>query len=85
MVGKSSTKKEAQLLVNQIKSNKLGTKGIILFSQDGSAGSGRRYTAKVIAGEARVPYVEMNAVDFGTKDVDLLDRKSTRLNSSHSN
>lgn len=71
MVGKSSTKKEAQLLVNQIKSNKLGTKGIILFSQDGSAGSGRRYTAKVIAGEARVPYVEMNAVDFGTKDVDL--------------
>lgn len=71
MVGKAATKKEAALLINQIKSRKLGTKGVILYSQDGSAGSGRRYTAKVIAGEARVPYIEMNAVDFGTKDVDL--------------
>lgn len=71
MVGKTSTQKEAELLVKQIKSNKLGTKGIILYSQDGSAGSGRRHTAKAIAGEAGVPYIEMNAVDFGTKDVDL--------------
>ncbi len=71
MVGKSSTKKEAALLTDQIKSNKLGTKGVILYSQDGSPGSGRKYTAKAIAGEARVPYIEMNAVDFGTKDVDI--------------
>lgn len=71
MVGKASTQKEVALLVKQIKTNKLGTKGIILYSQDGSAGSGRRHTAKAIAGEAGIPYIEMNAVDFGTKDVDL--------------
>ncbi len=71
MVGKSTTKKEASLLVKQIRANKMGTKGIILYSQDGSPGSGRKYTAKAIAGDAKVPYVEINAVDFGTKDVEL--------------
>ena len=71
MIGKSSTKKEAALLVKQIKSNKMGTKGIILYSQDGSPGSGRKYTAKAIAGDAKVPYIEINTVDFGTKDVEV--------------
>lgn len=71
IVGKESTKKEAMALVKQIKSNKMGTKGIIIYSQDGYAGGGRRFTAKAIAGEAKVPYIEINAMDFGTKDVDL--------------
>lgn len=70
-VGKTATQKEAMIIAKQIKSNKMGTKGIIVYSEDGSPGSGRRFTAKAIAGEARVPYVEMNAMDFGTKEVDL--------------
>ncbi len=69
--GKTSTKKEAEFLVKQIKSKKLGTKGIIIYSQDGTPGGGRKYTAKAIAGDAKVPYVEVNTMDFGTKDVDL--------------
>ena len=71
IVGKASTKKEAMSLVRQIKSNVMGTKGALIYSQDGTPGSGRRFTAKAIAGEAGVPYVEMNTMDFGTKDVDL--------------
>lgn len=71
IIGKSSTKKEAATIVKQIKSNKMGTKGVVIYSQDGSPGSGRRYTAKAIAGEARVPYIEMNTMDFGTKEVNL--------------
>ena len=71
LIGKNSTKKEAASIVKQIRSNKMGTKGIIIYSQDGSPGSGRRYTAKAIAGEARVPYIEINTMDFGTKEVDL--------------
>ena len=71
LVGKDSTKKEAAAIVKQIKSNKMGTKGLIIYSQDGFPGGGRKFTAKAIAGEAGVPYIEMNAVDFGTKDVDV--------------
>ena len=69
--GKTSTKKEAEFLVKQIKSKKLGTRGIIIYSQDGMPGGGRKYTAKAIAGDAKVPYIEVNTMDFGTKDVDL--------------
>lgn len=71
IVGKESTKKEAASIVKQIKANKMGTKGLIIYSQDGSPGSGRRFTAKAIAGEAKVPYIEINTMDFGTKDVDI--------------
>ena len=71
IIGKESTKKEAQNIVNQIITNTLGTKGVIIFSQDGYPGGGRRFTAKAIAGEAKVPYIEINSMDFGTKDVDL--------------
>ena len=71
LIGKESTKQEASAIVKQIKSGKLGTKGIIIFSQDGSPGSGRRYTAKAIAGEANIPYIEVNTMDFGTKEVEL--------------
>lgn len=72
MVGKDSTKKEALSLVKQIKSNKMGTKGVIIYSQDGSAGGGRRFTAQAIAGDAKVPYIEMNTMDFGTKEVGIM-------------
>lgn len=76
ILGKESTKKEAIALVKQINSNTLGTKGIIIYSQDGFAGAGRRFTAQAIAGEAKVPYIEINAMDFGTKDVDLFGNES---------
>lgn len=71
ILGKPATKKEAESIVKQIKKGHLGTKGAIIYSQDGSVGSGRRVTAKAIAGETKSPYVEINALDFGTKDVDL--------------
>lgn len=71
MTGKSSTRKEAEQIVKQIKSKKMGTKGIIIYSQDGSPGSGRKFTAQAIAGDAKVPYIEINTVDFGTKDVEI--------------
>ncbi len=71
MVGTPSTKKEAQSIVDRIKDKSIGTKGFVIYSQDGSVGAGRKYTAQAIAGEAKIPYIEINAVDFGTKDVDL--------------
>lgn len=71
MVGSPSTKKEAKSIVDRIKDKTIGTKGFIIYSQDGSVGAGRKYTAQAIAGEAKAPYIEINAVDFGTKDVDL--------------
>ena len=72
ITGKDATKKEALALVKQIKSGEMGTKGVVIYSQDGSPGSGRRFTAKAIAGEAKIPYMEINTMDFGTKDVDIL-------------
>lgn len=71
MVGTPSTKKEAKSIIDRIKDKSIGTKGFVIYSQDGSVGAGRKYTAQTIAGEAKVPYIEINAVDFGTKDVDL--------------
>ena len=71
MVGSPTTKKEAKSIVDRIKDKSIGTKGFVIYSQDGSVGAGRKYTAQSIAGEANAPYVEINAVDFGTKDVDL--------------
>lgn len=72
LTGKEATRKEAAAIVKQIKSNQMGTKGVVIYSQDGSPGSGRRFTAKAIAGEAKIPYMEINTMDFGTKDVDIL-------------
>ncbi len=71
IIGKDSTQKEANAIVKQIKSNQIGTKGMIIYSQDSTAGSGRRFIAKAIAGEAKVPYIEINAMDFGTKEVNI--------------
>lgn len=75
IIGKESTKKEAMSLVRQLKSNRMGTKGVIMYSQDMTAGSGRRFTAQSIAGEARVPYVEINASYFGSENVDIFGGK----------
>lgn len=71
MVGTPTTKKEAKSIVDRIKDRTIGTKGFVIYSQDGSVGAGRKYTAQAIAGETHSPYIEINAVDFGTKDVDL--------------
>lgn len=71
IIGKTNTKKEAEYIIRQIKSNKIGTKGFIIYSQDGTIGGGRRHTAEVIAGESNVPFVSINTMDFGTKEVDL--------------
>lgn len=72
ILGKEATKKEATSIVKQIRKGLLGTKGAIIYSQDGSVGSGRKFTAKAIAGELKSPYLELNAMDFGTKEVDIL-------------
>lgn len=71
MVGSDGTKKEASSIVRGIKDKSIGTKGYIVYAQDSSQGAGRKYMAQVIAGEAKVPYVEINALDFGTEKIDL--------------
>jgi len=73
MVGSEATKSEAQAIVNQIKKKSIGTKGFVIYSEDGVPGSGRRYTAEAIAGEAKIPFIPINAYDFGTKEVDLFE------------
>lgn len=77
IIGKESTKKEAAGIVKQIKERKLGTKGAIIYSEDGTPGAGRKHTAKAIAGETKSPYIEINAMDFGTKEVDLFGESTT--------
>ena len=41
-----------------------------MYSKDQEAGSGRRHTAQVIAGEAKVPYMEIASSDFATSAAD---------------
>ena len=77
IVGLQTTKKEAASIIRQIKDHSVGTKGYIIYSQDGMPGSGRNYTARAIAGEAKIPFLEINAVDFGTKEVDIFGDSST--------
>ena len=64
LYGKDTTKKDVEALVKQIKTRSFGTKGIIIYSKDEEAGSGRRHTAQVIAGEAKIPFLEINSSDF---------------------
>jgi len=71
IVGSDGTRREANSIVRMINDKTVGTKGYIIYSQDGYPGAGRRHTAQAIAGEAKIPYIEINALDFGTKDVDL--------------
>ncbi len=76
IVGKYNTKREAENVIRKIKDNTIGTKGFIIYSQDGSVGAGRRHTAEVIAGESKVPFVSINTMDFGTEEVDLFGENS---------
>lgn len=71
LIGKEATKKEAESIIKQIKKGTLGTRGVMIYPQDGSVGSGRKVTAKAIAGETSSPYFELDALDFGTRDVNL--------------
>ncbi|MBO5947521.1 AAA family ATPase [bacterium] len=73
MLGAQTTKKEIESIVNQIKNMTIGTKGFLIYPQDGYSGGGRRHSAQVIAGETKSPYVEINALDFGTKEVSIFD------------
>ena len=64
--GKETTKKDIEILVKQIKTGQVGTKGIIITSKDEEAGSGKKYTAEVVAGEAKVPFLELSSSDFAS-------------------
>ena len=66
LYGKDTTKKDIEALVRQIKTGKIGTRGIIIYSKDEEAGSGRRHTAQVIAGEAKIPFLEIDSSDFAS-------------------
>ena len=62
--GKETTKKDIITLVEQIKTGSVGTQGIVITAKDIEAGAGKKYTAEVIAGEAKVPFMELNPADF---------------------
>lgn len=76
IIGKDATVKEADTYVKRIKSKTLGTKGALIYSQDGSVGSGRAFVAKVIANETKSPFIEINAMDFGDEGVNLFGKGS---------
>ena len=77
--GKATTKKDIEALVKRIKTGRIGTQGILLYSKDIEAGSGKKHTAEVIAGEAIVPFLEINASDFAVsmRDEELDERISS--------
>ena len=64
LYGKDTIKKDLEALAYQIRNNKIGTKGIIITSKDEEAGSGRKYAIEALAGEVKVPFVEINTTDF---------------------
>lgn len=71
ILGKQATKREAEAIVRQIKKKTLGTKGAMIYPQDGTVGGGRKVTAKAIAGETKSPYIQLDAKDFSTHEVDI--------------
>ena len=70
LYGKETTRKDVEAIIRQIKTGKIGTKGIIISSRDNEAGSGRKYTAETIAGEAKIPFVAIDTADFATAERD---------------
>ena len=70
LYGKETTKKDVEAIVKQIKTGKIGTRGLIIYSKDEEAGSGRRFTAQAIAGEAKVPFIEIDSSDFAKTEYD---------------
>ncbi len=76
IVGNEMTKAEAASIVRQIKDKSIGTKGFIIYSNQGSAGGGRKHTAEAISGEAKIPFISINARDFALKDIDALSQNA---------
>ena len=70
LYGKETTKKDVEAIIRQIKTGRIGTKGIIITSRDNEAGSGRKYTAETIAGEAKVPFIAIDSADFALSERD---------------
>ena len=70
MYGKETVKKDIEAIIRQIKTGKIGTRGMIIYSQDLEAGSGRMHTAETIAGEAKVPFVAIDTSDFAVSERD---------------
>jgi len=77
--GKETTKKDIENIVKQIKTGRIGTKGYIISSRDEEAGAGKKHTAEVIAGEAKIPILEVNTSDFALNDSENI---SFRVNSA---
>lgn len=77
IVGNDMTKRQAASIVRQIKDRSVGTKGFIIYSSNGASGGGRRHTAEAIAGEAKIPFVSINARDFALKDIDALSQNAS--------
>lgn len=75
--GKETTKKDIENIVKQIKTGRIGTQGMVIYSKDDEAGAGKKYTAEVIAGEAKVPFLELDSADFATSDYDYESRTKT--------
>ena len=71
LYGKETTKKDVEAIIRQIKTGKAGTKGIIISSKDNEAGSGRKFTAETIAGEAKVPFISIDTSDFAVAERDI--------------
>lgn len=80
LYGKSTTKKDLEAIVRQIKSGSIGTRGYIMYSDDEEAGSGRRFSAQAIAGEAKVPYMEIASSDFAVSVEDANGIKNSPAN-----
>lgn len=70
MYGKETIKKDIEAIIHQIKTGKIGTRGMIIYSKDPEAGSGRMYTAETIAGEAKVPFISIDTSDFAVSERD---------------
>ena len=70
LYGKDTTKKDVEAIVRQIHTGKIGTRGYVMYSKDIEAGSGRRFTAQAIAGEAKVPFIEIASSDFALNALD---------------
>ena len=83
LYGKDTAKKDAEALVRQIRTGRAGTKGIIIYSKDEEAGSGRRYLAQAIAGEAKVPFIEINTADYALTLADSYNMKDSPKTDVH--
>lgn len=70
LYGKETIKKDLDAIAYQIRNGKIGTKGIIITSKDEEAGSGRKYAIEALAGEVKIPFVEINTTDFARGELE---------------